>query len=68
MTNKEFLFNEISDEALASYLIKEGIHQFYNDELDTYENSTVYISPDESEWFIWDDALNATIDWLNEEY
>ena len=67
MTNKEYLFNEISNEALASYFIHEEIHQFYNDELDQYSNSTVYIAPDESTWFIYDDALNATVDWLEEE-
>lgn len=68
MTNKNYLFTEISDMELASYLIKEKIKQFYNDELDNYQNSIIYIAPDESEWFIYDDAINATIDWLNEDY
>lgn len=62
MTNKEYLFKEAYEDEVASYLIKQTIRQL---EPDIF--TTVYIAPDLSEWFVYDDAINATIEWLNKE-
>ena len=58
MTNKEYLFN-IDDYELSEYLISISRYDQHNNE--------IYITPSGSEWFIYEDAIEATIEWLNSE-
>lgn len=64
MTNKEYIFN-LDDYELAGYLINVSTRY------ETYENYTepydVYTDPEGNEWFIYEDAIEATIAWLNKE-
>lgn len=58
MTNKEYLFN-LDDYELAEYLISYAGKDI--DECD------IYADPSGNEWYIYDDAIEATIKWLNKE-
>lgn len=58
LTNKEYLFN-LDDYELAQYLINFVRLDF--------DGNDVYADPSGNEWFIYDDAIDATIEWLNKE-
>lgn len=58
MTNKEYLFN-LDDYDLAEYLVT-----YIGEDID---GTDIYTDPSGSEWFIFDDAVEATIEWLNKE-
>lgn len=64
MTNKEYLLN-LDDYELADYLINISTrYETYDDYNDPYD---VYTDPEGNEWFIYEDAIEATIEWLNKE-
>ena len=56
MTNKEYLFN-LDDYDLAEYLVT-----FVRQDLD---GNDVYADPSGAEWFLFENAIEATISWLN---
>lgn len=58
MTNKDYLFN-LDDYELAEYLVT-----FVRQDID---GNDVYADPSGTEWFIFEDAVEATIEWLNKE-
>ena len=58
MTNREYLFH-LDDYDLAEYLVT-----FVRQDL---ESNDVYADPSGIEWFIFEDAVEATIEWLNKE-
>lgn len=58
MTNKEYLFH-LDDYDLAEYLIT-----FVRQDS---EGNDIYADPSGIEWFIFEDAVEATIEWLNKE-
>ena len=64
MTNKEYIFN-LDDYELADYLLNSNTqYKTYDDYFEPYE---VYTDPEGNEWFIYEDAIEATIEWLNKE-
>lgn len=64
MTNKEILFN-LDDYEFAEHLI--NIEQEYNRFGNDTESYEVYTDPTGNKWYIYDDAIDATIEWLNTE-
>jgi len=58
MINKDYLFN-LDDYDLAEYLVT-----FVRQDID---GNDVYADPSGIEWFIFEDAVEATIVWLNKE-
>lgn len=65
MINKEYLLN-LDDYELADYLI--NVSTRYEAYKDYYTNSyDVYTDPEGNEWFIYEDAIEATMAWLNKE-
>lgn len=58
MKNREFLFH-LDDYELAEYLVS-----FIGEDVD---GNDIYADPSGTEWFIFEDAVEATIDWLNKE-
>lgn len=58
MTNREFLFN-LDDYELAEYLVT----------LERYdsEGNDIWSDPSGKEYFLWNNAVESTIDWLNME-
>lgn len=58
MNNKEYLFN-LDDYDLAEYLVT--ISGFDTD------GNDIYADPSGNEWFIFEDAIDATIEWLNKD-
>lgn len=58
MTYREYLFH-LDDYDLAEYLVKISRQDI--------DGNDVYETPFGGEWFIFDDAIEATIDWLNKE-
>lgn len=58
MINKEYLFN-LDDYELAEYLVT-----FVRQDID---GNDVYADPSGTEWFIFEDAVEATIEWLSKE-
>lgn len=58
MTNKEYLFN-LDDYDLAEYLVT-----YVGQDSDGVD---IYADPSGIEWFIFEDAVEATIVWLNKE-
>lgn len=64
MTYRDYLLN-LDDYELADYLInistKYENYENYNEPYD------VYTDPEGNEWFIYEDALDATMAWLNKE-
>ena len=64
MTYRDYLLN-LDDYELADYLINISTrYETYDDYNDPYD---VYIDPDGNEWFIYEDAIEATMAWLNKE-
>lgn len=64
MTHKEYLLN-LEDDELADYLINTSIrYEAYENYTESYD---VYTDPEGNEWFIYEDAIEATIEWLNKE-
>jgi hypothetical protein len=58
MKNREYLFH-LDDYELAEYLVS-----FIGEDAD---GNDIYADPSGTEWFIFEDAVEATIDWLNKE-
>lgn len=61
MTNKEHVidfFAKSDDKVLAEYLIEA---------VDDDRHGVSYLCIDGSEWFLYDDAVDHTIDWLGGE-
>lgn len=64
MTYRDYLLN-LDDYELAGYLINISTrYETYDNYKDAYD---VYTDPEGNEWFIYDDAIEATIEWLNKE-
>lgn len=71
MTNKDYLFN-LDDYELAEHLINiSEEHWTYQNnngtETQSAEKCEVYTDPAGNKWYIYDDAIDATIEWLNSE-
>lgn len=66
MTNKEYLLN-LDDYELADYLINMSTKYKNHDNYYITESYDVYTDPEGNEWFIYEDALDATMAWLNKE-
>ena len=58
MTNKEYIFN-LDDYELAEYLVTFVRHDS--------DGNDIYADPSGTEWFIFEDAVEATIEWLSKE-
>lgn len=58
MTNKEYLFH-LDDYDLAEYLVTFVRHDS--------DGNDIYADPSGTEWFIFENAVEATIDWLSKE-
>ena len=58
MTNKEYLFH-LDDYDLPEYLVT-----FVGQDVD---GNDIYAEHSGTEWFIFEDAVEATIEWLNKE-
>lgn len=64
MTYRDYLLN-LDDYELADYLINISTrYENYNNYNEPYD---VYTDPEGNEWFIYEDALDATMAWLNKE-
>lgn len=66
MTNKEYLLN-LDDYELADYLINMSTRYENRDNYYITESYDVYTDPERNEWFIYEDAIEATMAWLNKE-